>query len=74
MTTLDVSEIPDELQDQFYALQNDSFALDVYPTWLFEYYFCLPQHTSARSAFQLLYNVHVKTKARNRRKVKDDMR
>ena len=68
-----MSDIPDELQDQFYDLQMirphviffkmavSQFGvlranpIQKYPKWLFEYYFHLPQHTSARAAFQCLY-------------------
>ena len=43
-----------------------------YPNCLFKYYLHLTQHTSAKAAFQLL---HIsKTKARNQRKFKDDIR
>ena len=43
-----------------------------YPNCRFKYYLHLPQHTSARAAFQLL---HIsKTKARNQRKFEDDIR
>ena len=43
-----------------------------YPNCLFKYYLHLQQHTTARAAFQLLYIS--KPKARNQRKVKDDIR
>ena len=43
-----------------------------YPNCLFKYYLHLQQHTSARAAFQLLYIS--KTKARNQKKVKNDIR
>ena len=43
-----------------------------YPNCLFKHYLHLQQHTSARAAFQLFYIS--KTKARNQRKVKDDVR
>ena len=43
-----------------------------YPNSLFKCDLHLPQHTFARVAFQLLYIS--KTKARNQRKVEDDMR
>ena len=43
-----------------------------YPNWLFKYYLHLQQHTSARAAFQLLFIS--KTKARNQKKVKNDIR
>ena len=43
-----------------------------YPNSLFKCDLHLPQHTSARAVFQLLYIS--KTKARNQRKVEDDIR
>ena len=44
-----------------------------YPNCIFEYYFHLPQHTSARATFHAAL-VHAESKAQNRRKVEDDMR
>ena len=39
-TALDVSDIPDELQDQFYDLQNDLSARDVFQEMALSQFWC----------------------------------
>ena len=90
-TALDVSDILDELQDQFYDLHNNSSARDVFQEMELPRFWCsmsesypqvselacrilLPFATTylCESGFSAL--VQIKTKARNRWKVEDDMR
>ena len=40
LTTLDVNDIPDELQDQFYHLQNNSSARDVFYEMALSQFWC----------------------------------
>ena len=89
---LNVREILDELQDQFYNLQNHSFARDFFRKW-YTHSSGVNMHESSYSlvselVFRILLSfataylcesgflvlVHIKTKARNRRKVEDDAR
>ena len=90
-SALDVDDIPDELQNQFYDIRNDSSARDVFQERPLSQFWCamrksypqlsklairilLPFATTyfCESGFSAL--IHIKTKARNRSKVEDDMR
>ena len=90
-TALDVDDIPDELEDQFYNLQNDSSARNAFQEMPLSQFWCAmskfyPQ--LFKLAFPILLSfaitylcengfsalIDIKTKARNRRKVEDDMR
>ena len=90
-TALDVDDIPDELQDQFYDLRNDLSACDIFqemPLSQFWYAMRKSYPQLSKLAFQILLPfastylcesgfsvlVHIEMKARNRRKVEDDMK
>ena len=90
-TSLDVASIPDEVQDEFLDLRNDSSARDLFNEKLLPQFWCAmyrqyPKVTLlalrvlvpfastylCESGFSTL--LHIKTKARNRLNVEDDMR
>ncbi|KAG8238426.1 hypothetical protein J437_LFUL002883 [Ladona fulva] len=87
----DVSDIPDEVQDEFLELRNDSSARDIFQEKSSSQFWCAMRHSYPKVSmlsFQILVRfastylcesgfsilMQIKTKARNKLDVQDDMR